>query len=84
MSSFLFRLAKVLDLEDQQWRRNTIWLLDGAKYHVSVDTRQMLRQLGVNYVISAPYSYDAAPVELFFGYFKQKHINPEHEKTGKK
>ena len=59
-------------------------MLDGAKYHTSTATRQMLKTLGVNYIISAPYSYDTAPVELFFGYFKQEQINPDKEKTGKK
>ena len=44
----------------------------------------MLHWLGVNFIFSAPYSYDTAPVELFFAYFKQKHINPENEKHGKK
>ena len=84
MSSFLSRLAAVLNLEDKSWRRNTVWVLDGAKYHTSTSTRQMLKMLGVNYVISAPYSYDTAPVELFFGYFKQQQINPNNEKAGKK
>ena len=84
MTTFLFRLATVLNKEDKEWRRNTIWLLDGARYHTSKETRQMLQMLGVNYMFSAPYSYDSAPVERLFAYFKQKHINPENEKHGKK
>ena len=27
-------------------------------------------KLGMNVVLSAPYSYDAAPAELLFAYFK--------------
>ena len=84
MVSFLSRLAIVLDAEDRNWRRDTIWLLDGARYHTSKETRQILYNLGVNYIFSAPYSYDAAPVELYFSYFKQKQINPDNEKQGKK
>ena len=44
----------------------------------------MLKRLGVNFIISAPYSYDSAPVELFFAYFKREMINPNNEPSGKK
>ena len=64
MISFLSRLAVILSAEDKEWRRNTIWLMDGAKYHTSADTRKILKQIGVNFIISAPYSYDAAAVEF--------------------
>ena len=84
MISFLSRLVVILRTEDKEWRRNTIWLLDGAKYHTSADTRKILKQIGVNFVISAPYSYDAAAVELYFGYYKQVQTNPDNEKTGKR
>ena len=84
MISFLSRLATVLSTEDREWRRNTVWLLDGARYHTSADTRKVLKQIGVNFVISAPYSYDAAAVELLFGYYKQVQTNQDNEKTGKR
>ena len=84
MISFLSRLATVLTSEDREWRRNTVWLLDGARYHTSADTRKILKQIGVNFVISAPYSYDAAPVELYLAYYKQVQTNPDNEKTGKR
>ena len=50
----------------------------------SADTRKILKQIGVNFVISAPYSYDAAAVELYLAYYKQVQTNPDNEKTGKK
>ena len=84
MISFLSRLATVLTSEDRDWRRNTVWLLDGARYHTSADTRKILKQIGVNFVISAPYSYDTAPVELYLAYYKQVQTNPNNEKTGKR
>ena len=59
-------------------------LLDGARYHTSKATRQALKLIGCNFVISAPYSYDAAPIELYFAYFKKVQINADGEKTGKK
>jgi hypothetical protein len=44
----------------------------------------MLKRLGITYIISGPYSYDTAPVELFFASFKQTWLNPNNEPTGKK
>ena len=84
MTSFLSRLAALLTTEDRDWRKKTVWVLDGARYHTSIATRTIMKQLGVTYIISAPYSYDSAPAELCFAYFKQKQINPEHERVGKK
>ena len=68
MISFLSRLAVILSAEDKEWRRNTVWLLDGARYHTSSDTHKILKNIGVNFVISAPYSNDAAVVELYLTY----------------
>lgn len=84
MTTFLTRLAMVLTAEDKEWRRNTVLLLDGAKYHTCAATKATLKSLCCDYMISAPYSYDAAPIELFFGYFKQAQLNPTNEKTGKR
>ena len=84
MISFLSRPAVILSAKDKEWRRITIWLMDGAKYHTSADTRKILKQIGVNFIISAPYSYDASAVELFFAYYKQVQTNPDNEKTGKR
>ena len=62
MISFPSRLAVVLSTEDRDWRKNTVWQLDGAQYHTSAETRKIMKQFGVNFVISAPFSYDAAVV----------------------
>ena len=71
MVSFLSRLATILTKEDAQWRSNSVLVLDGAKYHKTPDVRLLLRRLGINHLISGPYSYDSAPCELFFSYFKR-------------
>ena len=84
MISFLGRLATVLQKEDPNWASNTTLLCDGARYHRSAETRRMLKQLGAHFVISSPYSYDAAPVELYFSYFKRVQVNPDHLRAGKK
>ena len=83
MVSYMSRLATVLKMEDRNWLQNTILLVDGAKYHKSPATRKVFKQIGASYIISSPYSYDAAPVELYFSYFKRVQVNPEHLKTGK-
>ena len=71
MVSFLNRLVTVLSSEDKNWRAHSVLLLDGAAYHRSVAVRVLLRRLNVDYIISGPYAYDAAPVELYFSYFKR-------------
>ena len=83
MVSFLSRLATVLTRQDRDWRSNSVLLLDGARYHTSQMTRVVLKRIGADFIISAPYSYDAAPVELFFAYMKQVQINATNERTGR-
>jgi hypothetical protein len=59
-------------------------LLDGASYHKSDETQKAMKRLGLRAVISAPYSYQTAPIELFFAFFKRTDINPDKQSTGKK
>ena len=58
--------------------------MDNASYHRSEYTRAYFHQLGVQVMLSAPYSYAGSPVELFFAYFKQGYLNDRFESTGKK
>ncbi len=67
---YLSKLASLLTSENKDWRKNTVFLLDGASYHKSDETRTFLSSLGVKVILSAPYSYSSAPIELFFAYFK--------------
>ena len=67
MQLFLSRLSPCLRKSyGNQWKEQIVFLIDGAAYHRSVDTRACLKHLGMNVVISAPYSYSAAAVELWF------------------
>ena len=67
MQLFLSRLAGCLSSSyGVQWREKVVFLLDGAAYHRSTETRVCLQHLGMNVVISAPYSYSAAAAELWF------------------
>jgi len=50
--------------------------LDGASYHSSKKTFSKFAYLDIKVVISAPYSYNAAAVEMFFALLKNDDINP--------
>ena len=43
-----------------------------------------MEMLKIPVMFTAPYSYAACPVELFFAYLKNEDINPELLATGKK
>ena len=43
-----------------------------------------MKALGFRVIISAPYSYSTAPVELAFAFLKKGDLNPEQQKTGKR
>lgn len=58
------------DNEDPKWRKKTCILLDGASYHTSKSTIELLDRLRVPFIINGPYSYDSQVCELFFSYLK--------------
>ena len=85
MMMFLSRLAQVFREEFQrQWRDEIIVLMDGASYHRSAETRACINHLGMQVILSAPYSYAAAPAELWFAHFKKGDFNPGNIKTSKR
>ena len=47
-------------------------LIDGAKYHTNEITRNTLKRLKIKVIFSAPYSFETAPIELFFSLLKSK------------
>ena len=67
---FIIGLVQKLDRDRPGWREDTIWQLDGAKYHLTDQVRDVMRQYKVPAVVSSPYSFDVAPCELFFAAFK--------------
>ena len=85
MMMFLSRLSQVFASEFKAgWRDRIIVLMDGAAYHRSAETRSCINHLGLQVVLSAPYSYAAAPAELWFAHFKKGAFNFENIKTGKR
>ena len=61
--AYLYHLATVLDREADDWRKETLILLDNAPYHRSEQTRAAIKKLGLRVCFSGPYSYESAPVE---------------------
>ena len=82
--SFMFRLTTLLDREDPDWRQKTVFQLDGAGYHRSATTIQVLQSLDLEVVISAPYAFDGAPIEKLFAITKQGLLNKDGQRTGRK
>ncbi len=50
---------------------------------MSNDTAWTLDRLKIPYVISGPYSYDGAPIELYFSAIKRGNLNPDNLQTSK-
>ena len=85
MRLFLSKLALIFTKQfGQGWREKVIVLIDGASYHRSKETRICIQNLQMKVVLSAPYSYAAAPAELFFAHFKRGDFNPDRIRSGKK
>ena len=84
MDIFLRKLVLKLDVERNDWREDTVILLDNAPYHTSESTLNLLEGLNIPVIFTGPYSYDAVPIELFFAAFKSKDINPNKVKLGKR
>ena len=81
---FLTELALVLDRERPLWRKDTLILMDNARYNLKDDIKAQIQRLKMPVIHSGPYSYDAAPVERYFGYYKQGKVMPEADPSGKK
>ena len=58
--------------------------MDGAKPHTAAATKELYSLYQVPVVISSPYSFDAAPCELFFAQFKRVDINESRLPVGKR
>ncbi len=84
MLVFMRHLMMQLDREDSDWRKKTVFLLDGARYHTSEEMREYLRKMELRVIYSGPYSYSTAPIELLFGGLKLGELNQKREPTGKK
>ena len=76
MQIYFMALVKKLDKHNPNWREKTVVLLDGASYHNSKPTIQVFELLRIPVMFLGPHSYNVAPCELYFAWFKQDDINP--------
>ena len=83
MKLYFQELVKVLDKEDQDWRKNSFILADGAKYHQSPATFDALRKMRIPLMLIAPHGYNVAPIELLFSAIKRTNLNPQQLPTGR-
>ena len=85
MQMFLSHLAQAFTKQfGASWRETVIVVMDGASYHRSAETRKCISHLKMKVVLTAPYSYASAPVELWFAHLKRGSFNPGQVKTGKR
>ena len=81
---FVEELVKVLELEDEHWKANTILLLDNATYHRSKVFVAYAKKENIPLLYASPVSPQLCPVERLFGWLKRGDLNPENHKTGKR
>lgn len=79
----LRHLIERLNLEDPDWRSNTVLILDGASYHQADSSKDLINKLQISVLMLGPYSYTSSPCELWFAALKKADLNPRHVKTGK-
>ena len=81
---FMAGLLLQLDKERIDWRKDTVFLVDGASYHTSAEAKKRLASLGVPLLFTAPYSHCLSPIERLFRSFKQGDLNPIMVPTNKR
>ena len=81
---FMKHLIRHLDVGRADWRNNTSFLLDNARYHASDAMKEYFRKMEVDVIYTGPYSFTSAPIEMLFSALKRGEINPEQDQTGKR
>ena len=84
MELFFRKLVLKLNKERINWREDTIIIHDNAKYTATDSMMQLYEDLRIPYIFTGPHSYDFAPCELFFSWFKSASFNPDRLPLGKK
>lgn len=84
MEVFFHHLAGKLDQERPNWRKDTVLLLDNAKYHNSQYIMKVFKKLRLPICFLGPNSYNTAVCELVFAALKTVDLNPTRLPLGKK
>jgi hypothetical protein len=79
----IVELVKMLDIEDQNWRQNSVLIIDNVKYHKSKKLKESLRKMKIPVLYPSPYSPMVLSVEMLFGLIKTGDHNPSHLSTTK-
>jgi hypothetical protein len=83
MELFFTNLMKLMEMKNENWRDNTIIMLDNAPYHTSNAMMEFYQDNRLPIIFTGPHSYSASPIELFFAAFKKADINPAKLPLGK-
>ena len=78
---FLIKLSNHMDTISDNWRQNTIIMVDNAPYHRSKLSMEKYQLLKVPIMFLGPYQFKLAPVELMFSYIKNRDLNPLNTKA---
>ena len=81
--NFLHHLAEILSKEDPNFRKHSVILIDNAAYHSSCSSLEMLSRYNIPILFLGSYSYLMAPIELYWGLFKNADLNPDGVPTTK-
>lgn len=81
---FLCKLALTLDSIDEQWRFNTILVIDNAPYHRCGDIISKYKALKLPIMFLGPYHFKMAPAELIYSMIKNRDLNPLNTKASSK
>ena len=74
---FLTKLIMALTSTDPDWRKNTVLLLDNARYHKSREMKKFYEGNHLPVAFLGPYHFEMAPVERLFSFMKVRDLNPK-------
>ena len=83
MTLYIKELVKLLDREDQHWRKYTTLTHDGAPYIKGPGFMETLKELHVPFAISGPHSYNTNWIEMLFAAIKSGVMDLEDQPLGK-
>jgi transposase len=69
-SIYLEYLAKRLDHENKNWRKKTVIVFDNVSLHTRPTVQKVIAEKQLPVFMTAPASFDALPIELWFAKVK--------------
>ena len=81
---FLAKLCDHLDADKENWRHDTVIILDNASYHRANTTMDLIHALRAPILFLGPHHFRMAPVEMVFNFVKSHDLNPLVSKLEKR